>query len=49
MVYRMEALDGHSTYILPLLERTRRYLCLYYLVAIARYLTSKSGGINRKL
>jgi len=49
MVYRIEALDRHSAYILPLLERTYQYPCLYYPVAIARYLTSKSGGINREL
>ena len=49
MVYRIKALDGHSAYILPPLERT--YWCpyLYHPVIITRYLTSKSGGINREL
>jgi hypothetical protein len=42
-----EALDGHFTYILPLLECTYQYLYLYYLVAIACYLTNKSSEIGR--
>ena len=49
MVYYIEAPDRHSAYILPPLEYTYWYPCLYYLVAITRYLTSKSGGTNRKL
>jgi len=49
MVYCIEALDRHSAYILPLPERTCQYPCLHHPVIIARYLTSKSGGINREL
>ena len=45
----LKALDGHSAYILLLLECTRQYLYLYYLVAITHYLTNKSGEINYKL
>jgi hypothetical protein len=43
----LEVLSGHSVYILPPLEYTYQYLYLYYLVAIARYLTSKSSEISR--
>jgi hypothetical protein len=49
MVYYItisEAPDGHSAYILPLLECTRQYPYLYYLVAITHYLTSKSSKIG---
>ena len=49
MVYRTEVLDRHSAYILLPPEYTYWYPCLYYLVIITRYLTSKSGEINRKL
>jgi hypothetical protein len=42
----LKVLGRHSIYILPLLECTRQYPYLYYLVAIARYLTSKSGKIS---
>jgi len=49
MVYRTEALDRHFAYILPLLKRTYWYPCLYYLVIITRYLTSKSSRINCEL
>jgi hypothetical protein len=42
----LEVLDGHSAYILLLLECTRQYLYLYYLVAIIHYLTSKSGEVS---
>ena len=45
----MEAPDRYSTHILPPPERTRRYPCLYRLVTIAHYLTSKSSGIDREL
>jgi hypothetical protein len=45
----LEALGGHSIYILLLLECICQYLYLYYLVAITRYLTSKSGEISRQL
>ena len=45
----LEVLDRHSTYILLLLECTCQYLCLYCLVIIAYYLTSKSSEINCKL
>ena len=49
VVYRIKAPDRHSAYILPPLERTYWYPCLYRLVVIAHYLTSKSGGINHEL
>ena len=44
-----ETPDRRSAHILPPPECTRQYPYLYYLVTITRYLTSKSGGINRKL
>jgi hypothetical protein len=42
----LEVPGGHSTDIPPLLECTHQYPYLYHLVAIARYLTSKSGEIG---
>jgi hypothetical protein len=42
----LEVLGRHFTHILPLLECTRQYPYLYYLIAIARYLTSESSEIG---
>jgi hypothetical protein len=49
VVYCTEAPDGQSARILLPPERTRQYPCLHRPVAIARYLASKSGGIDREL
>ena len=45
----LKAPDGHSVCILPPLKYTCQYPYLYYLVTIARYLTSESNGIDREL
>jgi hypothetical protein len=45
----LEVPNRHFIYILLLLECTHQYPYLYYLVAIMRYLTSKSGKIGREL
>ena len=45
----LKTLNKHSAHILPQLKCTCQYLCLYCLVVIARYLISKSGGIDCEL
>ena len=45
----LKTLNGRFAYILLQLECICQYLCLYYLVVIVRYLTSKNGGIDYEL